>query len=127
MEHPIFFRISLALSVTPILFGINGMLRPNAHLRALNFPAHTEPQAKKLNHALMRIWGIRNLSVGFLLTLIWTTGDERLMGKALCAGLALPITDGFVSRRLIGGGELQHWMFPPVILVVMAGLFGWFD
>lgn len=48
------------------------------------------------------------------------------MGLGLFAGLAISITDGFVSRLLIGGGEGQHWMFPPIIGLVMAGLFGWF-
>lgn len=127
MAHPIFFHPGLALGVVLLSFGLNAMLRPNAHLRSLEFPVPTEPQAKRLSHALMRIWGIRNLSVGSLLALIWITGDENLMGKSLCVGLALPITDGFVSRSLIGGGELQHWVFPPVIGVVAAGLFGWFD
>jgi len=74
----------------------------------------------------MRIWGIRNITVGALISLIWTTGDEKLMAKALSAALAMPITDGFVSRIIIGGGETQHWVFPPLLVVMIAGLFGYF-
>jgi len=107
--------------------GTNAILRPKAHLKSLEFPVHTEPQLKKLNHALMQIWGIRNISFGSVLTIIWTTGDEKLMGKALCVSIVLPVMDGLVSRSLIGGGELQHWIFPPVLGLVAAGLFGWFD
>ncbi|KAJ9635315.1 uncharacterized protein PV06_09362 [Exophiala oligosperma] len=125
--HPFFHNTSLALSVFPLLFGVNAMFRPTAHLQALGFPLHDEPTAKKLNLALMRIWSVRNLSVGFLLALIWNTGDERLMAKGLGAGVAMSLTDGFVSRLLTGGGETQHWIFPPVVAVVMAGLYGWFD
>lgn len=126
MSHPYFFRASLALSVVPLFFGVNALLRPAAHLQSLGFPAHTEPKARNLNLALMRIWGIRNVSIGFLLTLMWSYGNEKMMGLGLFAGLAISITDGFVSRLLIGGGEGQHWMFPPIIGLVMAGLFGWF-
>ena len=126
MAHPYMFRGSLILGALPIFFGINGMLRPEAHLSSLLLPLHTEPEARKLDYALMRIWGIRNISVGFLLVLIWTLGDERIMGTALCAGLAVSLTDGFVSRALIGGGELQHWSFTGACAVTMMGLFGWF-
>lgn len=126
MSHPYFFRASLAMSIVLVLLGINALLRPDAHLKALGFPAHTEPKAKNLNLALMRIWGIRNVSIGFLLTLIWSYGNEKMMGAALCAGLAISTTDGFVSRLLIGGGEGQHWIFPPIVGITMAALFGWF-
>ena len=126
MSHPIIFNGSLGLGLMLVAMGTNATLRPNAHLKSLEFPVHSEPQLKKLNHALMRIWGIRNISVGLLLSILWTTGDERLMGMGLCVSLGLPITDGFVSRLLIGGGETQHWVFPPLLMVMIAGLFGWF-
>ncbi|KAL1858464.1 hypothetical protein Plec18167_006986 [Paecilomyces lecythidis] len=126
MPHPIFSYSTLGLAVMLEVLGLNAMIRPNAHLRSLEFPAPTEPQAKKFSYALMRIWGVRNITVGCLVTLVWTTGDEKLMGKALTACLALPIIDGFVSRGLIGGGEAQHWMVPPIMGVIIAGLFGWF-
>lgn len=126
MAHPIIFNSSLGLGIMLTSLGINATLRPENHLRSLGFPVPSDPQAKTFSHALMRIWGVRNISVGLLVALLWTTGDERLLGKGLCAALSLPITDGFVSRLVIGGGELQHWAFPPVLLVMIAGLFGWF-
>ncbi|KAJ3537573.1 hypothetical protein NM208_g6255 [Fusarium decemcellulare] len=126
MSHPIIFNGSLGLGLMLVGLGLNASLRPDAHLKSLEFPVPSEPLAKKFSHALMRIWGIRNISVGLLISIIWTTSDEKLMGKALSAALTLPITDGFVSRIVIGGGEFQHWMFPPVLVVMIAGLFGWF-
>ncbi|RGP63967.1 hypothetical protein FSPOR_8295 [Fusarium sporotrichioides] len=126
MSHPIIFNGSLGLGLMLVSLGLNATIRPVAHLRSLEFPVPTEPQARKLSHALMRIWGIRNISVGLLVVLIWTTKDETLMGTALAIALGMPITDGFVSRLITGGGELQHWVFPPVLVVMIAGLFGWF-
>ncbi|KAL7760907.1 hypothetical protein ACKLNR_007442 [Fusarium oxysporum f. sp. zingiberi] len=126
MSHPIIFNGSLGLGLMIVGLGLNATFRPNDHLRRLEFPIPTEPLAKKFSLALMRIWGIRNITVGALISLIWTTGDERLMAKALSAALAMPITDGFVSRIIIGGGETQHWVFPPLLVVMIAGLFGYF-
>lgn len=74
----------------------------------------------------MRIWGIRNISFGTLLLIIWVGGDMQLMAKALLVAILLPVMDGWVSRNLIGGGELQHWVFPPVLGFVAAGLSGYF-
>lgn len=120
-------QASLGLSIILGSFGLNATFRPDAHLQALGFPAHTEPKAQKLNYALMRIWGIRNLTVSAILALIWNTGNTRLMAQALCAVLPIPVVDGFASRALIGGGAGQHWSFPPVLAVIIAGLFGSFD
>ncbi|PNP81457.1 hypothetical protein FNYG_05263 [Fusarium nygamai] len=126
MPHPIIFNGSLGLGLMLVGLGLNATLRPNDHLQRLEFPIPTEPLAKKFSLALMRIWGIRNITVGVLISIIWTTGDEKLMAKALSAALAMPITDGFVSRIIIGGGETQHWVFPPLLVVMAAGLFGYF-
>lgn len=126
MSHPIIYNSSLGISLMLVGLGLNASFRPDAHLRALEFPVPSEPLARKFSHALMRIWGIRNISVGLLLSVIWTAKDEGLMAKALCAVLTLPVTDGFVSRLVIGGGEFQHWIFPPITVVMIAGLFGLF-
>ncbi|KAF5611941.1 hypothetical protein FCIRC_13139 [Fusarium circinatum] len=126
MSHPIIFNGSLGLGLMLVGLGLNATLRPNNHLQNLEFPIPTEPLAKKFSLALMRIWGIRNITVGVLISIIWNTGDEKLMAKALSAALAMPITDGFVSRIIIGGGETQHWVFPPLLVVMIAGLFGYF-
>ncbi|EWG50705.1 hypothetical protein FVEG_09845 [Fusarium verticillioides 7600] len=126
MAHPIIFNGSLGLGLMLVGLGLNATLRPNDHLQRLEFPIPTEPLAKKFSLALMKIWGVRNITVGVLISIIWTTGDENLMAKALSAALAMPITDGFVSRIIIGGGETQHWVFPPLLVVMAAGLFGFF-
>ncbi|KAI7762069.1 hypothetical protein LZL87_004376 [Fusarium oxysporum] len=100
MSHPIIFNGGLGLGLMIVGLGLNATLRPNDHLRRLEFPIPTEPLAKKFSLALMRIWGIRNITVGVLISFIWATGDEILMAKALSAALAMPITDGFngISR-----------------------------
>ncbi|KAF5542364.1 hypothetical protein FPHYL_11548 [Fusarium phyllophilum] len=126
MSHPIIFNGSLGLGLMLVGLGLNATLRPNDHLQRLEFPIPTEPLAKKFSLALMKTWGIRNITVGVLISIIWTTGNENLMAKALTAALAMPITDGFMSRIIIGGGETQHWVFPPLLVVMIAGLFGYF-
>ncbi|KAF5704606.1 isoamyl alcohol oxidase [Fusarium mundagurra] len=101
MPHPIIFNGSLGLGLMLVGLGLNATLRPNDHLQRLEFPIPTEPLAKKFSLALMKLWGIRNITVGVLISIIWTTGDENLMAKALSATLAMPITDGNLNMRLL--------------------------
>jgi hypothetical protein len=120
MNHPYVFYATMPLSAMVFGFGLSATFRPDAHLTFLGFPAHTEPTAKKLNSAMMSIWGIRNITIGLLLFLITAQKDENLMAKATAVLVPLPVVDGLVSRRLIGGGELQHWLFPPILAIIAA-------
>jgi hypothetical protein len=108
MAHPIIFNNGLGLGIMLLGFGLNATLRPKAHLGSLGFLLHDEPTAQKLDHALMQIWDAHNITVGLLITFIWISGDEKLMGMGLGASIVMPMADGFVSRFLIGGGEGQH-------------------
>ncbi|CEF73941.1 unnamed protein product [Fusarium graminearum] len=121
MSHPILFNGSLGLGLFLSSLGLNASFRPNSHLKALEFPIPKDPEAKKFSRALMRIWGIRNISVGLLIALIWSTGDETLMAKALSLTIALPVTDGFVSRILIGGVQYRQ-----SLKAIIEGISRWF-
>lgn len=127
MSQIFFLNVSLAMGSVLSLLGLNALFRPENHLKRLGFPLPAETQAKKLSYALMRIWGVRNVSVGTLLYFIWLTGNATLMAKTLGIVTALPVVDGFVSRSLIGGGEFQHWMNPPILAVIIAGLLGYLE
>lgn len=127
MVHQAFTYSTIGLAVVLLGLGTNAMTRPDVHLKSLELPVHTEPRLRALSHALMRIWGIRNVAFGSVLACIWATGDTNLVGKTIAVSIILPIMDGFVVRSLVGGGELQHWVFPPILAIVAAGLFGVFE
>lgn len=115
---------SLTMGAVLFSFGLNAMFRPAAHLQNLGFPAHVTAPGDKLSLALMRIWGVRNIAIGSIVALTWWHGHAGLMAQVLGVAILLPVTDGFVSRGLIGGGEGQHWAVPPVMIAIIAGLVG---
>lgn len=128
MPHYFISHCGLALAMLPAVFGTNALLRPEAALfSAFNFPLTKEPQARDVTKSLVRVYGVRNISVSYLLVLIWSTGDDRLKARGLLAGLAICLGDGFISRQLIGRGEWNHWSFTPIISGICAALLGWFD
>ncbi|KAJ4184915.1 hypothetical protein FALCPG4_002419 [Fusarium falciforme] len=120
------YRGALVIGFLPSFFGLNALLRPEASLKSVEFPVPEDPELRKLVFGLMRIYGIRNVVVSFAFTLIWLTGNKRLVGLGLVGALSMAITDGLVSKSVTGGGEWNHWSFVPVIGGFVAGLFGWF-
>ncbi|CEJ89326.1 hypothetical protein VHEMI05175 [[Torrubiella] hemipterigena] len=117
---------ALVAGLVPGFIGINGLIRPDFVLNKVSFPIPTEPEAKKLIHTLTRLFAIRNISVSFLIATVWTTGNPRLLGTAMGGALFVCVSDGFVSRSWVKGRETQHWGVVPIIIGLMAGLFGAF-
>lgn len=128
MPHSILSCSGLALALLPAAFGTTALLYPDAALSAVfRFPAPQDATAQKLTSSIMRVYGLRNIAVSYLLALIWSTGNDKLKGRGLFVGLLLCVGDGMISRHLIGEGQWNHWAYVPVISGVCAGLLGWFD
>lgn len=126
MPHPYILHASLAVGLIPGLLGMKALVNPASVMQSAKFPEPAQPEAKKLAHALMRLYGVRNIFVSFLLATVWSTRDERLMGTGMIGALFMCISDGLISQSLIGGGVLKHWSIAPVIVGLMGGLFEWY-
>lgn len=81
-----------------------------------------EPKGQKLTCSLVRIYGVRQASMGLASLALWWAGEHRLMGVFMLVNTPIAIVDGFVSRWQTGGGEWGHWGFIPVGLVLTVGL-----
>lgn len=127
MPHPYFTTAYTVLSAFPAMFGIGHLFAPDAMMRVVEFPAPATPAAAHMARNLERMTGIRNVGITYLLYLISTTDDERLMGLGLLVGAAQAFGDGVVSRMMTGKGAMNHWPFVPIIFGVSAGLLGYFD
>jgi hypothetical protein len=127
MPHPYWSYASLAVAFGPTVFGLAALLRPDATMAAAHFPTTTQLETRNTARTVFRVYGSRNLAVSYLLYLIWTTGNQRLMGYSLFAALGMITFDGFAVRGLTGGHEWEHWSFVPVAAAVAAGLLGAFD
>lgn len=127
MPHPYFSHAALAVALLPGLFGLNALLRPEATLAGAQIPVPPQPEPRKLARTLMRFFGVRNIAISYLLTLVWSSGNERLVGLSLFAGIWMSISDGLISRWQIGGGEWNHWFLIPFLVGSSAGLLGAFN
>lgn len=119
-----FANATAVLNILPILSGINAVLRPASALSLLGFPTPPEPKGQKLSDSLLRMYGVRQATMGLASLALWWAGEHRLMGVFMLVNSPVAIVDGLVSRWQIGGGEWGHWGFIPLGLVLTAGLLG---
>ena len=112
----------------PTLLSITGLvaiINPSQRLALFEFPSPINTKDRELAHGLVRVAAARDLAFGLTSLATWYFGSRQAFGCALLTGALLTATDGFVSRRVIGGNEWKHWMFTPLNLLLGIGLLGW--
>lgn len=119
-----FANATAVLNILPVSAGLYGMLYPAAGFSMLGFPMPPEPKGQKLSFALLRMYGVRQATMGLAHLALWWSGEHRLMGVLMLVNAPVAVVDGFVSRWLTGGGEWGHWGFIPFGMLLTAGLLG---
>ncbi|KAK7998578.1 hypothetical protein PG991_015057 [Apiospora marii] len=124
--------------------GIDQLVQPENALKLWGFPSPSgppEPGAattttttaanavtttqKDLVHGLIRREGVRNIALGVIGITAGYRGDRELVGFVALCGCFTAFADGLISRAVIGGGEMRHWVFLPFMLGTAVGLLGW--
>lgn len=120
--------------------GIDQLFRPENALKLWRFPSPSgeppEPNAattatnatttqRDLVHGLIRREGVRNIVLGVVGLATYYRGDRKLLGCVVLCGCFTAFSDGLISRAVIRGGEMRHWLFLPLMLGTAAGLLGW--
>jgi len=119
-----FANSAAVLNILPAFSGIYGVLRPGGALAMLGFPIPQEPKEQKLSLSLLRMYAVRQATIGITNLALWWAGEHRLMGVLMLANTPVAIIDGFVTLWQTGGGEWGHWGFMPLGMVLTAGLLG---
>jgi hypothetical protein len=133
----IYYSHAAALFATlPFAIGTLATLSPPTALQILSFPppssaSTTQDRATILG--LGRIFGVRDMVLGFSSLCIWYLGGARkgnvescaALGAITLAGVGLVVVDGVASGEVIGGGQWNHWAFAPFGAVIGGGLMGW--
>ena len=102
--------------------GIYGTLQPAQVLKMLSFPNASSPADQNLVEGLVRMFASTRTVVGLSSLAMWWTGDYKALALANVAGTLMALTDGWVTKRLLGKGEWGHWWAAPVGLSIGVGL-----
>ncbi|KAK2606479.1 hypothetical protein QQS21_003172 [Conoideocrella luteorostrata] len=115
-------RGTLVFGTLPVFLGLNALIRPEAALKAIDFPIPPDGKAQETVFSIIRFYGIRNIAIGYSTILIGIAGNRRLLALNLIGGLAISLVDGFVIKSLRGRGQWKHWGFAPLVLGLVVAL-----
>ena len=84
--------------------------------------------AKKTMDAFSVAYGVRDVFMGAAIYTAALCGTRQALGWIVVAAGCVAATDGAVCKFMVGKGEMNHWSYAPVMLMlggVMLGTFDW--
>lgn len=118
---------SLAFGCFPTFVGVQILLDPLTGFSLLGYDVPTDPSSRALSASLMRLFGVRDMTIGLITLTVWRSGDRKTLATTIAFGTLLAVMDGFVNRINVQGGEWKHWVFVPMGAFISGGIFGLFD
>ena len=124
--------IVLLAGIGPLAIGVAALFRPGLALKFFNFPppSATNAQDAKVTNALLRIFAIRDIAIGFTTLALWyfagaTVEGKKALGCTMFAAAGMTLGDGFASKQVTGEGLRKHWMSTPIAIGLGAVFMGW--
>jgi hypothetical protein len=100
-------------------FGINAILRPAHGLTFFELEPPTAAADRRVVDALMAVYGIRDIFMGFAAYVAAYYGHSKILGWVMLATSAVAFGDGAICYQL-GKGEWNHWGYAPIIALLGA-------
>lgn len=83
--------------------------------------------AKKTMDAISVVYGVRDIFMGAAIYAAALCGTRQALGWIVIAAGCVAATDGAVCKFMVGRGEMNHWSYAPVMVVLGAVMLGAFD
>lgn len=87
----------------------------------------SEAEFKKTMDALSVVYGVRDIFMGAALYAASIYGTRQTLGWIVIAAGCVAATDGAVCKFMVGKGEMNHWSYAPVMIVLGSVMLGAFD
>ena len=88
---------------------------------------NSSANVKKTMDAFSIIYGVRDVFMGAAIHAAALCGTRQALGWIVIAAGCVAATDGAVCKFMVGKGEMNHWSYAPVMLVLGAVMLGAFD
>ena len=118
-------------------FGILWFVNPTKALSFFELPYPQDPpksdtknvsaQAKKTMDCFSVVYGVRDIYMGVAIHAAALCGTRQALGWIVIAAGGVAATDGAVCKFMVGKGEMNHWSYAPVMMVLGGVLLGAFD
>lgn len=83
--------------------------------------------AKKTMDAVSVAYGVRDIFMGMTIYAAALFGTRQALGWIVIAAGCVAGTDGAVCKFMVGKGEMNHWSYAPILVMLGAVMLGAFD
>ncbi|KXT15146.1 hypothetical protein AC579_7913 [Pseudocercospora musae] len=119
-SSPVLRYICLAFATIFIGFGINAIVNPTSASSFFELSYPILPDQRKLANTLLFVYGARDVFMGAAIYISALYGNTTALGwMVLAAGLTAG-ADGWACKYIVGAGEMNHWGYAPILLVLGA-------
>lgn len=101
---------------------------PYPHLTSRSPTKKVLTDVKKTIDAISIAYGVRDIFMGAAIYATAFYGTRQALGWIVVAAGCVAGTDGAVCKFMVGKGEMNHWSYAPVLVMlggVMLGAFDW--
>ena len=84
-------------------------------------------EAKRTMDAISVVYGVRDIFMGAAIYAAALYGTRQALGWIVIAAACVAATDGAVCKFMVGKGEMNHWSYAPVMMVLGGAMLGAFD
>ncbi|KAF7195569.1 hypothetical protein HII31_03163 [Pseudocercospora fuligena] len=119
-SSPVLRYISLAFATIFVGFGINAIVNPTSALSFFELSYPTLPDQRKLVDALLFVYGARDIFMGAAIYISALYGNTTVVGWVVLAAGLTAGADGWACKYIVGAGEMNHWGYAPILLVMGA-------
>ena len=84
-------------------------------------------EAKKTIDAFAIVYGVRDIFMGAAIYAASLFGTRIALGWILVAAGSVAFTDGAVCKFMVGKGEMNHWSYAPVLVLLGSVILGALD
>ena len=130
-QSPILIIVSYTFGLTGIVLGLNAIYNPVFAFTFFEgkYPtgASADPQTRQIIDTLMRVYGVRNVFMGFATLVVTHYRLSKVIGLLTIATGGVALADGAICYSVNGVGQWNHWPLAPIALGLGGVFLGWFD
>ena len=90
-------------------------------------PAEIQKTMDAIMNVIAIAYGVRNIFMGAAIYAAALFGSRQALGWIVVAAGCVAATDGAVCKFLVGKGEMNHWSYAPVLIMLGGLILGAFD
>lgn len=118
-----YLRIATTLFATAFIgFGLNVFLNPASALSFFELEYPTISTHRRLIDVILAVYAVRDIFMGVALYAAAAFGNRQVLGWITVAAGAVAGADGAICKFMVGKGEMNHWGYGGLVVVIGAML-----